>query len=394
MKRMVLLAAALGLGLASTQSSLAAEPVKIGFSIPKTGLFAAGTGSQWNAYQLWKDQVNASGGLDVKGVKRPIVFDWYDDQSDAGKAVQIYEKLITDDKVDLLLAPWGTPAHIAVAGVVERYHFPVIGDSAASVKLRTLKTHYMWFTTGGMPDKFAKATADALKAFGIKSVALLTAQLPFALEVKSFLIPALKENGIPVKINEDYPPSIKDMTALLTEVKDAAPDAVIDLSFPSDTALYMKQARELNITARFQFVEVGATDDWFMKQFGASTDGIVTMGDWTPAVKQWPKAKPFFDAYYKKFHETADYLDSSLAYMSCEILQQAVAKVGLNREALRNEIATDTFDTISGPVKFNGVENAITPAGLLQIQKGKMEMIWPPTLATAKFEPKPAWPTN
>jgi branched-chain amino acid transport system substrate-binding protein len=394
MTRRFILLAALGLGLASLQPSYAADPVKIGFSIPKTGLFAAGTGSQWNAYQLWKDQVNAQGGLDVKGVKRPIVFDWYDDQSDPGKAVQIYEKLITDDKVDLLLAPWGTPAHIAVAGVVERYHFPVIGDSAASVKLRDLKSSYMWFTTGGMPDSFAKAMADALKANGIKTAALLTAQLPFALEVKSFLVPALKANDIAVKIDENYPPSIKDMTALLTTVKDAAPDAVIALSFPADTALYMKQARELNITARFQFVEVGASEDWFIKEFGASTDGIVTMGDWTPAVKQWPKAKPFFDAYQAKFHETADYLDSSLAYMSCEILAQAVAKVGLDKEALRNEIATDTFDTISGPVKFKGVENAITPAGLLQIQKGKMEMIWPPSLATAKFEAKPAWPVN
>src|ERR1700691_954493 len=98
MTRKLLAMAALGLGLMIAQTSFAAEPVKIGFSISKTGLFAAGTGSQWNAYQLWKDTVNARGGLDVKGVKRPIEFDWYDDQSDPGKAVQIYEKLITSDK--------------------------------------------------------------------------------------------------------------------------------------------------------------------------------------------------------------------------------------------------------------------------------------------------------
>lgn len=386
--------AAMGIALTAAHMSYAAEPVKIGFSISKTGLFAAGTGSQFDTYELWKDEVNARGGLDVKGVKRPIKFIYYDDQSDPGKAVQIYEKLITSDKVDLLLAPWGTPTHIAVAGVLERYKFPMIGDSAASVRLREIKPGYIWFTTGVMPDRFAKAIADALTANHLKSVAVLTNQLPFALEVKSFLIPDLKKAGIDIKVNEEYPPAIKDMTPLLTKVKSTAPDAVLDFSFPADSALYMKQAREIGVAAPFQFVMIGATDDWFLKQFGAAANGIVTMGHWTPERKEWPKAKPFFDAYEKKFHEAPDYLDSDLAYMSCEILEQAVAKVGLNRDALRHEISTDTFDTINGPVKFNGVENATTPAGLLQIQGKKMQLIWPPQLATAKFTPKPGWPAQ
>ena len=396
MKWKILLSAAMGLALATATapSSHAADPVKIGFSIAKTGLFASGTGSQLATYELWKDEVNAAGGLDVKGVKRPIVFDYYDDQSDPGKAVQIYEKLITSDKVDLLLAPWGTPFHIAIAGVLERYKFPVIGNSAASVHLRDIKPGYIWFTTGVMPDRFGQAIADALKSYGIKSVAVLTAQLPFSLEVKSYLLPALKKAGIAVKVDENYPPSIKDMTAMLTAVKNAAPEGVIVASYPADSALYMKQARELNIKAPFQFVMVGAAETWFTKQFGAAADGIVTMGHWAPGVKQWPKAMPFFDLYEKKYHEAPDYLDSDLAYMSCEILQEAVAKVGLNHEALRHYISTATFQTINGPVKFKGVENVTTPAGLLQIQGKNMELIWPPKLATAKFEPKPAWPTH
>jgi branched-chain amino acid transport system substrate-binding protein len=394
MTRKLFAGAAFGIALALSQASFAADPVKIGFSIAKTGLFAAGAASQWDTYQLWKDEVNARGGLDVKGVKRPIEFDWYDDQSDPGKTVQIYEKLITSDNVDLLLAPWGTPMHVAVAGVLERYHFPMIGNSAASSKLRDIKPGNIWFTTAVMPDRFAPAVAAALKANGVKQVAVLTAQLPFALEVKSYLMPALEKAGITAKVNEEYPPSIKDMTALLTSVKNAAPDAVLVFSFPSDTALYMKQARELGITAPFQFVMIGVTEDWFLKRFGAAADGIVTMGHWTPERKEWPKGKPFFDAYQAKYHEAPDYLDAALAYMSCEILEQALAKAGLDKDALRQVIATDTFETINGPVKFEGVQNVITPPGLLQIQGTNMELIWPPDIATAKFKPKPAWPAN
>jgi len=228
----------------------------------------------------------------------------------------------------------------------------------------------------------------------MKTVAVLTLQLPYSLELKSYLMPALAKEGIKVLVNEEYPPAIKDMTSLLTSVKNAAPQAVLDLSYPSDTALYMKQARELNITAPFQLVLIGGTEDWFVKQFGAGTNGMVTMGHWTPERKEWTKAKAFFDAYEAKYHEPPDYLDSALAYVSCEILEQAVAKVGLNKDAIRKVIQTETFQTINGPVKFQGVANVITPPGLLQIQGDKMELIWPPSIATAKFMPKPAWPAN
>ena len=102
--------------------------------------------------------------------------------------------------------------------------------------------------------------------------------------------------------------------------------------------------------------------------------------------------KPFFDAYVAKFNTRPDYLDSALAYMSVEILEQAVAKAGLDKEALRQVIASTTFDTINGPVRFDGVENATTPTMFLQLQAGEAQIIWPPDQATAEYIPKPAWP--
>jgi Periplasmic binding protein len=124
----------LGLGLAGTSDASAADPVRIGFSLPLTGIFAPAAPSQKNAYELWRDQVNASGGLDVAGTKRPVEFVMYDDQSDPGQGAKIYEKLIVEDKVDLLLGPWGTPHHVAVAGVLERHKFPMVGDTVSVFK--------------------------------------------------------------------------------------------------------------------------------------------------------------------------------------------------------------------------------------------------------------------
>jgi branched-chain amino acid transport system substrate-binding protein len=309
-----------------------AQNIKIGFSLAKTGLFAAGAPSQLNAYELWREQVNAKGGLDVAGGKRMVAFVQYDDQSNPGNAVRIYEKLITDDKVELLLAPWGTPHHFALAPVLEKYKFPMVGNTAASVQLRTLKANYIWFPTSTIPDKMAVEMAAMLKANGYKTAALISNVLPFAKEVKAFLVPALKQSGIELKVSEEYPPDIKDMTAILTKVKTAATQAVIVLSYPSDSVLYAKQAKEMGIVAPFQFVAIGPTIDFYSKVVGPAADGFVTMGHWSPAKAEWKRAKPFYDAYVKKFNAKPDYLDSVLAYMSAEILEQAVAKAGTDKE--------------------------------------------------------------
>src|SRR5882672_7231397 len=108
--------------------AMAADPVRIGFAMPKTGFLGVASPVALQAYELWRDQVNARGGLDVGGKeKRPVEFIVYDDQSEPTKTAQIYEKLITQDKVDLLLAPYATPFHIAIAPVVEKHKFPIIG---------------------------------------------------------------------------------------------------------------------------------------------------------------------------------------------------------------------------------------------------------------------------
>ncbi len=390
MRRQLALGAALAL-FAIVGRAQAEEPVKIGYGIAKTGVFAPAADSQIKTYQLWAEQLAAQGGLDVAGQKRPVQFVVYDDQSDFAKAPQIYEKLITSDKVDLLLAPWGTPFHFAVVGVLEKYQFPMVGNSAASVRIRDIKSGNIWFPTSAMPDKQAAALVALLKAEGVRTAAINTLQLPFSQEIKQFLMPEIAKTDIKVVVNEEYSPETKDLTATLTKIKQASPDAVISLSYPSDSVLYMKQARELSINTPFQLALVGPTEYSFEKLFGPNLDGMVTMGHWSPNQSKWPKARPFYDLYVKKVGEPPDYLDSALAWMSVEILEQAVKKVGLDRAKLRQEISSATFDTIDGPVKFKGVENVITPAMFLQFQKGQAQIVWPPEDATAKFMPKPAW---
>jgi branched-chain amino acid transport system substrate-binding protein len=382
---------AIGAALLGSYSAQAADPVKIGVAIAQTGPFAPAAIPTLNAYKLWVDQTNAAGGLDVGGTKRPIDFVVYDDQSDFTKEATIYEKLITDDKVDLLLSPYSTPAHFAIVGVLERYKFPMVGSTAASSQLKKVKPGNIWFPTSAMPDQMGPELVKMMKSLGLKSIAIATLQSPFPQEIEGYVKTALKDTDIKLVATEQFAPDVRDMTSVVSAIKKAKPDAVLSLSFPPQSILYMKAAREQNLEAPLQLVLIGPTHEFFAKMFGTNLNGIMTIGHWSPFQPKWPKAMPFYEAYTKRFNESPDYLDVPLAYMSCEILAQAVAKTGLDKDKLRKEIASASFDTIDGPVKFDGVQNVSTPTMFLQIQDGKAQIVWPSTEATAPFQKKSPW---
>ena len=389
--RRALVLGTLAAAAAAPAWSQAEQPVRIGFSMARTGMLAVATPPQMNTYELWREQVNAAGGLNVGGTKRQVEFVSYDDQSKPEQAVRIYEKLITDDKVDLLLAPWGTPFHIAIAPVLEKYKFPVVGNTAASVALRQVKPGYIWFPTSAIPDRIAVELTAMMKGAGVKSAAIVSNVLPFSKEIKNFLEPELKKAGIELKVSTEYPPDVKDMTATLTQIKQANVDAVLALAYPGDAVLYAKQAKELGIAAPFEFIAIGPTNAFFPKAVGASSaEGIVTIAHWSPR-PDWKGSQAFHDAYVKKFGEAPDYLDSSLPWVSLEILQAAVAKAGLDKEKIRQIVSTETFDTINGKVKFDGVQNTITPTAFVQMQKGQLQLVWPKSIASATYEPKKGW---
>lgn len=390
-RRITALLLAISTALFASYSAEAADPVKIGVAIAQTGPFAPAAVPTLNAYKLWVDQTNAAGGLDVGGTKRPINLVVYDDQSDFTKEATIYEKLINDDKVDLLLSPYSTPAHFAIVGVLERYKFPMVGSTAASSQLKKVKPGNIWFPTSAMPDQMGPELVKMMKSLGLKSIAIATLQSPFPQEIEGYVKAALQGTDIKLVATQRFSPDVRDMTSVVDAIKKAKPDAVLSLSFPPQSILYMKAAREQNLDAPLQLVLIGPTHEFFGKMFGPNLNGIMTIGHWSPFQAKWPKAMPFYTAYTERFKEAPDYLDVPLAYMSCEILAQAVAKAGLNRDKLRSEISSATFDTIDGPVKFDGVQNVSTPTMFLQIQDGKAQIVWPGSEATAAFQKKSPW---
>jgi branched-chain amino acid transport system substrate-binding protein len=365
--------------------------VRVGYSIGQTGAVASSTPVQSQAYTLWGEQVNARGGLEIAGVGRKMIeFVVYDDQSQGNKAAQAYERLINTDRVDLLLAPYASPMHLGVLPVVERFKRPLIANTIGTTAARDAHSKYMFFTQA-LPDTWGAEAANLIKSLGSKRVAVSMAQSPFCIEFRKAAVPALERAGLDVVFNQEYAADIKDMTPLLSGIKAANPDFLLAISYLNDCVPLLTQARELGLKVDYFFELLGPAQPSFVARFGDNANGLISVGFWSRHSKTTGSAE-FFDGYVKRWNMPPDDKDSSIAYISCQVLEQAVKNAGLDPEKVRAELSSATFDTMMGKVKYNEQNvNTSAPPGFIQMQNRVNEVVWPPEQASAKIIKKPAW---
>jgi branched-chain amino acid transport system substrate-binding protein len=367
------------------------DVVRVGYSIGQTGPLASSTPVQSQAYTLWGEQVNARGGLEIAGAgRKKVEFVVYDDQSQGNRAAQAYERLINTDRVDLLLAPYASPMHLGVLPIIERFKRPTIGNTIGTTAARDAHSKYMFFTQA-LPDTWGAEVANLIKSLGSKRVAVSMAQQPFCIEFRKAAVPALQNAGLEVVFNQEYAADIKDMTPLLSGIKASNPDFLLAITYLNDSVPMVTQARELGLKVDYFFELLGPAQPSFVSRFGDNANGILSVGFWSRHSKTTGSAE-FFDGYVKRWNMPPDDKDGSIAYISCQILEQAVKRAGIDPEKLRTELSSATFDTMMGKVKYNEQNvNIGAPPGFIQMQNRVNEVVWPPEQASAKIIKKAAW---
>jgi branched-chain amino acid transport system substrate-binding protein len=391
-RRTVVQALAAGAAASALPAVAQGAPVRIGYAIARTGPWSVGAQtSQEPNYLLWAEQQNAAGGLMVKGQRRMIELISSDDRSEMETCVRTYEKLMGSDKVDLVLPPWGSNANFAVAPLANRMGYPFLAPTALSRRLVEMKLPY-FFLLLQQPKPMMDALVDMLKANGVRTVAVVYVDDLFGLENYAALKVALQGSGINMVEDKSYPLGVKDLSPTLRSIKDKNPDAFIGLTYPPDTILASRQSKEIGFNPKFFYASVGTAFQLYRNVMGAGAEGVLGMGSWNQ--KTSPGAKAYFDAHVKKFGagKEPDRWASGHAWAGLEILTQAVAKVGLDRKAIRDYVAGTTHSTIVGNIRFQGSENVGTPGTVSQWQKGEFEVVWPRANATAPLvTAKPAW---
>jgi branched-chain amino acid transport system substrate-binding protein len=350
---------------------------------------------------MWKDEVNAKGGINVKefGKRLPIEFIFYDDKSDLGTMTRLLEKLILEDKVDFLFPPVGTSFLFAAAPIANKHGYILMGaeGGAASIKEIISGLPY-FFSVLNFSDHYqVPVMVDLLAEVGVKTAAVIFISDLHGIEYSGVAVPLFALKGIDVKMVKSIPQGIKDLSPILKEAKAANVDAFCSFQYPDENILATRQSMEVGFNPKFFITGPGGNFGFFKQIFGAEViEGMSAWGAWNE--KSSSGCKEFADKFRARYGEQiADWWGHNLYWAGLQFWQQAVEKAGtLNQKKIRDIIATEKFDTILGPTWFDEkhlLAKECHTGEVGQWQKGMFEVVGPKNKATAPFlYPKPAWP--
>jgi branched-chain amino acid transport system substrate-binding protein len=363
--------------------------VLFGGAISQTGRYAEPAGRQVNSIKLWVDEVNARGGLLGHKIKLILL----DDKSDTQTAIKLYEKLITEDKVDVLLAPYSSGITEAVANVNERYKMPFVAYGAASTPIWEKGRKYI-FNIVDVAENYQKGAVHLAKAIGVKRAAVIGEDSLFPRQSAKGAKDWAKKLGIDIVVEENYPLKQTDFTALLQKIRASGAEAIFSNSYFADAAAQLRQLREQNINLKLFASTVGPGLPNFPEQLGTTAEYVLGYSQWEPLpqVLKHPGMKEFIEAYEKRYGEKPNY-HAGNAYGALQVTEAALKKAGsFDNEKLREALASIEVHSVFGRYKVDakGMNNH---EGLtFQILRGQRKVVWPEKWAETKAElPMPDW---
>ena len=353
-------------------SAFAADAIKIGSIAPKTGPLAGGaTVTQWPNVELWANQVNAAGGLTVGGEQRMIEVIEYDDKTNPGEHIKLAQRLAEQDKVDFIVAPYGTGFNIATAPIYGRYGYPMIAVSAITDKMDELTQRYPnLFFTLGTTTAFIEGVTEILveqrEAGNIgNKVAMVNVADAFGIELADIAREKIPEAGFEIVYDKSYPLGTPDLSPVMKGAKETGADSFIAWSYPPDTFALAEQAIIEDLDVKLYYSAVATSFPAFSEAYGNKINNVLGAGG-----TNVDDAKI---AEYRKAHEeitgkVADYWASANTYAALEVLQQAIEGANtLDKETVTKYIQENSFDTVMGTLNFeNNVSHKFWSVGQWQ----------------------------
>ncbi|TAM91860.1 hypothetical protein EPN42_02550 [bacterium] len=358
-------------------ASAAEKPIVIGASISETGAYADSGKLALQGYQLWVKQRNAAGGL----LGRQIELKTYDDASDPATAVRLYQRLIDQDHVDLIVGPYSSAVTASVANVAQQHHMPMISPEVASTAPfeRGLTEIFQGIQ---IASDYVEGPIAIAKEKGFKTIAVTGEDTLFPRSVVAGVDDLAKKMGMTVVFNQLYPHNASDYSSIVEKMKQSNPDIVIAASYLPDSVGLLRAMKQANFAPKLVYEGVGPTELSFGTQNGKDADGVMGTGNWSAELKTQGNAS-FVKAFTSTFGHPPDY-HAAANYASLEVLGEAVKRVGsLDSAKLRDQLATLTMPTVMGTYKVDpktGIQQGYKSL-VLQWVNGKQFVIYPKALA-------------
>lgn len=385
-RRTLLFVAGLALGWASASHAAEGQPIKVGASIPLTGEFESFGNEQARGLRFWVRDINGRGSL----LGRPVELVVYDDESKTEGVAAIYERLISQDRVDVLVSPYSSPQTLEAAAVAERHGVPMVSVAAANtIWERGFKNVFGVFTPArhNMDPVFSVAAEHNLR-----SVAIAYQSSEFPESVAEGARRRAAENGMRVVFDQSYPESATNLNGLVSAMADTNPDVVIVGAYLEDSVAFIRAAKRQNFAPGILAFSGAPALAEFGQVVGSSANGVMSTVQWTRS-DRLPGSFDFGFRFQARYGLYPSY-HAAGGYGCGQILEAAVRLAGTtDHAAVREQLGTMVFRSILGHYRVDETGMQIgKPKYLIQWQGTHRSMIYPPEIARWDVRvPFPAW---
>ena len=358
----------------AAQAAVAAEPIKLGFSMSLTGSLANTGRVALAAQKLWESDINAQGGL----LGRPVKLVYYDDQSSPANVPAIYTKLIDVDKVDLIVSPYSTVQTAPAMATVMEHGMVIGGLSAININSKFHYKKYFSMTNAGPHP--AEVFSEGFLAVAMrqnprpKTIALLGADIEFSQGVLAAARKNAAAAGLKIVYDKAYPPSTADYSPIIRAVQASNPDILYLASYPQDSVGILRAVNEIGYRPKmFGGATVGLNNVSIKMQLGPLLNGVVGYENWIPVpTLMFPGIEGVLKRYQAEAKtEGLDPLGYSMvptAYAQVQILGEAVKATGsLDQDKIAAYLHTHTVKTVWGDMTF-GADGEWNEGRLLVVQ--------------------------
>lgn len=394
-----LVLAGVALAGAAEAQSLGKTDIVFGGAVSLTGPASFDGIYYKKGYELWVEQVNKRGGI----LGTPVKLILYDDKSTPSEAVSRYEKLITVDKVDFLLGPWTSGITAPVAAVTQKYARLFVEGGGCAEPIFQRGNKWIFSTMTAVDNGHSHNLFEWIQGLPPdkrpRSATLTYHNSLWAQGCAKGVRARATETGVQLLLDEAYSPTMSDATPLVSKIKTANPDMILNCGYLSDGVLVVRTLKELKVNAKVVWMSDGPPNPAWGATLGELAKYTLGTTHWEPGVP-YSGAKELATLYKEKFKEEI-YDKVALAWASLQVYEQAIKGVkSLDQEKIRDYIRTHTFDLVVGPTRFsdNGMPTIST---LLDVQwvDGKRIVVWPrkDRVLNKSIEgkeivfPKPAW---
>ena len=370
-------------------------PIKVGGTLSLTGPLASPSLIHKITGELYVDSLNKRGGL----LGRPVEWVLKDDQSRADTARTLYEQLVTSDKVDLLIGPYGTGTILSAMGVAQRYNKTIVHHTFGIPNLAKYDQQFHGWAIGPEPEKSVpNAVLDALAASPKppKTVAIVTSKFPSVHFISQGAREVVKQRGLTEVLFLEWEFGNRDYGPIAARIKDANPDLIFAGALGLEGNMLLDALKKIDFQPRHHFYYVPAPGPMVKAPEGDGALSITIFEDHPPFTNN-PKAAEFVREYRERatranLPDTSVETQAAASFSAWEILEAGVKGANsLDDKAIAAWLRQNQVDTIQGRMRFNEKNNFGADYNRVkQVQNGKWVTVWPQAYAApgAKLQVK------